>query len=93
VLALVLVRPVSMLVSLAAARLTRQERMTAAWFGPQGFASVVYGLLVLGSGAPEAQQEFAIIAACAALSVLVHSSTDVSVERWLTSAPASRLPG
>lgn len=46
-LALLLVRPVSMLVSLAASRLPRRERLVAAWFGPKGFASVVYGLLVL----------------------------------------------
>jgi sodium/hydrogen antiporter len=44
---------------------------------------VVYGLLVLESGAPEAQQEFAIIAAVVAVSVIVHSSTDVPVARWL----------
>jgi NhaP-type Na+/H+ or K+/H+ antiporter len=84
VLALALVRPASLLVSLAASRLPRRERVAAAWFGPKGFASVVYGLLVLESGAPESQQEFALIAAAITLSVLVHSSTDVPVARWLT---------
>lgn len=84
VLALALVRPASLLVSLAASRLPRRERVAAAWFGPKGFASVVYGLLVLESGAPESQQEFALIAAAITVSVLVHSSTDVPVARWLT---------
>lgn len=84
VLSLLLVRPAAMLASLARARLPVEQKLVAAWFGPKGFASVVYGLLVLESGAAEAQQEFAIIAACVAVSVLVHSSTDVPVSRWLT---------
>lgn len=95
VLALILVRPASLLVSLAASRLSWRERVAAAWFGPKGFASVVYGLLILESGAPESQQEFAVIAACVAVSVLVHSSTDVPMARWLTGArrPIARRGG
>jgi sodium/hydrogen antiporter len=84
VLSLVLVRPAALLASLAMSPLPRDQKVAAAWFGPKGFASVVYGLLVLESGAPEAQEEFAIIAAVVAVSVLVHSSTDVPVARWLT---------
>jgi sodium/hydrogen antiporter len=83
-LSLVLVRPAALLGSLAMSPLPRDQKLAAAWFGPKGFASVVYGLLVLESGAPEAQEEFAIIAAVVAVSVLVHSSTDVPVARWLT---------
>jgi sodium/hydrogen antiporter len=92
VLSLVLVRPAALLASLATSRLPRDQRLAAAWFGPKGFASVVYGLLVLDSGAPEAQEEFAIIAAVVAVSVLVHSSTDVPVARWLTRQEAEAAP-
>lgn len=92
VLSLVLVRPAALLASLTTSKLPRDQRLAAAWFGPKGFASVVYGLLVLESGAPEAQEEFAIIAAVVAVSVLVHSSTDVPVARWLTRHDA-RLEG
>jgi NhaP-type Na+/H+ or K+/H+ antiporter len=83
VLALVLVRPAAMLASLAASGLPKDQRLVVAWFGPKGFASVVYGLLVLENGAAHSQEEFAIIAAAVALSVLVHSSTDVPIARWL----------
>lgn len=83
VLALVLVRPAAMMASLTASSLPKNQRLVVAWFGPKGFASVVYGLLVLESGAAHAQEEFAIIAAAVALSVLVHSSTDVPIARWL----------
>ncbi|GAA4734207.1 cation:proton antiporter [Modestobacter marinus] len=82
-LSLVLVRPAALLASLTTSRLPMNQRVVAAWFGPKGFASVVYGLLVLESGAPEAQEEFAIIAAVVAVSIVVHSSTDVPVARWL----------
>ncbi|CAM5500761.1 peptidase [Streptomyces badius] len=47
VLSIVLIRPASLLLSLAGTDFDRREKLTAAWFGPKGFASVVYGLLVL----------------------------------------------
>lgn len=84
VLVLVLVRPIALLTSLATSSLPRDQRLAAAWFGPKGFASVVYGLLVLENGAAQAPAEFAVIAGCVTLSILVHSSTDVPVARWLT---------
>ncbi|MFG2934576.1 hypothetical protein [Streptomyces sp. NPDC048282] len=39
--AIALIRPASLLISLAGARFERREKLTAAWFGPMGFASVV----------------------------------------------------
>ena len=53
----------------------------AAWFGPKGFASVVYGLLVLQSGIPQAEAAFTLIAVCIAFSIIAHSSTDVPIAR------------
>jgi NhaP-type Na+/H+ or K+/H+ antiporter len=51
------------------------------WFGPKGFASVVYGLLVLNSGIDGADELFHLIAVTVVLSILLHSSTDVVVAR------------
>ena len=48
-------------------------------FGPNGFASVVYGLLVLNSGIPPADEIFHLVALTIVLSILAHSSTDVFV--------------
>jgi NhaP-type Na+/H+ or K+/H+ antiporter len=81
VLAIVLIRPVSLLVSLAGTGIDRRERYTAAWFGPKGFASVVYGLLVLQSGIPHGKQAYTLIAVCIAFSIVAHSSTDVPIAR------------
>ncbi len=47
ILVIALIRPAALLLSLLCTRLLMRQRMTAAWFGPKGFASVVYGLLVL----------------------------------------------
>ncbi|MDT3442644.1 cation:proton antiporter [Pseudofrankia sp. BMG5.37] len=81
VLAIVLIRPASLLLSLAGSRFSRREKLTAAWFGPKGFASVVYGLLVLESGIPQGHQAYTLIAVCIAVSIVAHSSTDVPIAR------------
>ncbi|MGW3652067.1 cation:proton antiporter [Streptomyces sp. NPDC000878] len=81
VLAIVLIRPASLLISLLGTTISRKERLVAAWFGPKGFASVVYGLLVLQSGIPQAEEAFTLIAVCIAFSIIAHSSTDVPIAR------------
>ncbi len=100
VLALVLARPVALLVSFAGARLTGREQAAAMWFGPKGFASVVYGLLVLESGIPMSQELFELTALTVSLSILAHSSTDVVVARQFVGddipsepRPAAQDPG
>jgi sodium/hydrogen antiporter len=81
VLALLVVRPTTFVVSLLGEHIPRKQLWTAAWFGPKGFASVVYGLIVLSSGDPEALRAFEIIALCVAVSIVAHSSTDVPIGR------------
>lgn len=81
VLAIVLIRPATLLLSLAGTEFDRREKLTAAWFGPKGFASVVYGLLVLQAGIPQGQEAFTLIAVTIAFSIVAHSSTDVPIAR------------
>src|SRR5665647_2087648 len=50
VLALLVARPLALLASFTGSDLPRRQQVAAMWFGPKGFASVVYGLLVLESG-------------------------------------------
>lgn len=84
VLVLVVARPLALLVSFLGSHLTPREQATAMWFGPKGFASVVYGLLVLDSGARDADIVYHLTALTIALSILAHSSTDVIVARQFT---------
>lgn len=79
VLALVVARPLALLVSFIGAKLTRGEQVAAMWFGPKGFASVVYGLIILESGIALADQIYHLVALVIFLSILSHSSTDVVI--------------
>ncbi|MDT0306509.1 cation:proton antiporter [Streptomyces sp. DSM 44917] len=93
VLAILLIRPASMLLSLAGTGFDRRERLTAAWFGPKGFASVVYGLLVLQAGIPQGEEAYTLIAVCIAFSIVAHSSTDVPIARRFHVDDLVGIPG
>lgn len=79
VLALLVARPVAIFFSLLRSHLPMPERAVAAWFGPKGFASVVYGLIVLESGINLSNEMFHLIALVIFASILAHSSTDVPI--------------
>ena len=83
VLALLAVRPIAIGIALLGSRLGWREWVTAAWFGPKGFASVVFGLLVFKSGLPHGDEVFHLTAIVITGSILAHSSSDVLVASWL----------
>jgi NhaP-type Na+/H+ or K+/H+ antiporter len=83
-LAVILARPLALLVSLAGSTLSWQEQITAAWFGPKGFASVIYGFLLLNAAVPDAEHLFHLLAIVIAISMIAHSSTDVLLARWFS---------
>ncbi len=74
-----LARPLSIFASLARSRLPFREQAVAAWFGPKGFASVVYGLLILEAEVGRADEMFHLVALVIFASILAHSSTDVPI--------------
>jgi sodium/hydrogen antiporter len=84
--ALVVARPVAIGLSFLGTDLPWQEQAAVAWFGPKGFASVVYGLIVLESGARHADEMFHLIALTVALSILAHSSSDVPIAKYFARA-------
>jgi NhaP-type Na+/H+ or K+/H+ antiporter len=95
-LALFLVRPVTLGIALIGSKLPRREIAVAAWFGPKGFASVVYAVMVLDAGTPHAGTVARIAAVVIAASMIAHSSTDVVIARWLAARsgpPAPRADG
>ena len=91
VLALLAARPVALGLALLRSPLDRKERLAAAWFGPKGFASVVYGLLILEAGLASSDELFHLVALVVVASILAHSSTDVLVARWFEPGPAPPL--
>lgn len=92
-LALLLVRPVALWISFWGTRLGWREEVAAYWFGPKGFASVVYGLILLKTGLPGADYQFHLIAIVITASIVLHSSTDVLVARWFKDCPSPEEPG
>jgi sodium/hydrogen antiporter len=72
---------VALLLSFLGSSIDRREWAAAAWFGPKGFASAVYGLLVLGSGGALSDEMSHLVALVVVASILLHSSTDVVVAR------------
>ena len=89
VLMLVAVRPAAIFPALARSGLTAREYTVAAWFGPRGFASIAYALLVVQSGAGIGVSLFHLVAAVVVCSIVVHSSLDVPVARWAAEPTAS----
>ena len=81
IVAIFVARPVALWLSFLRSGLGMREQAAAMWFGPKGFASVVYGLIVLESGILAADEIFHLVAVTIVLSILLHSSTDVVVAR------------
>jgi len=79
--AIFVARPLALWVSFLGSGLELREQAAAMWFGPKGFASVVYGLLVLESGIIAADDIFHLVALTIVISIILHSSTDVVVAR------------
>ena len=96
-LALVAVRPAALALALMRTGLSWREWVTVAWFGPKGFATVLFSLLILRTGMPGARPVFRLLALVAAASIVAHSSTDVPIARWFrkqeAEAPESAGPG
>jgi NhaP-type Na+/H+ or K+/H+ antiporter len=79
---LFVMRPLAIGLALLGSGLSWRERVTAAWFGPKGFASVVLGLMIWNSGIPSSNHLFHLIALVIAMSIIAHSSTDILIARW-----------
>lgn len=85
-LALLAVRPAAFVLALAGGGFERREWLAAAWFGPKGFATILYGILMLGAGIPHAARLFSVVTLVTVISVVAHSSTDVLVARTFCQA-------
>jgi NhaP-type Na+/H+ or K+/H+ antiporter len=86
--ALLVARPLAVLVSLAGTRLPRPMRLFIAWFGPKGVASMLFALLVLHSAVPHNELVFEAASYVILVSILAHGLTDTVGSRWI----ARRVP-
>jgi putative ABC transport system permease protein len=70
-------------ISLFGSNLPWRERLLIAWFGAKGFASVVYGPMLLEVGTPQSTHAATVVALTGVLSMLTYCSTDVLLGQWL----------
>lgn len=88
-LVLLAVRPLAILIAMWGSPLSWRETLTAGWFGPKGFASVIFALLVVQRPVPGAAPLFHLIAVVVATSMVANSSTDVLFARWWRDNPGN----
>lgn len=92
VLSLTVVRMVPVAIALAGSGARGQTVAFMGWFGPRGLASVVFGLLALEEGVPDADVLLATVVVTVGLSVFLHGLTATPLvavyHRWYAAHPA-----
>jgi sodium/hydrogen antiporter len=81
--ALLVARPVAVLLALLGTRLPRPQKAFIAWFGPKGVASMLFALLVLDEGLTHGSLVFEVAAFVILGSILAHGLTDTVGARWI----------
>jgi NhaP-type Na+/H+ or K+/H+ antiporter len=90
VLVILIVRPIALVPALTGMNLTRREWLAIVWFGPKGFASLLFAFIVLDAGVENSQKMAQLIGLVVAASIIAHSSTDALVARSFKTAEESR---
>ncbi len=102
--ALLVARPVAILLSLIRSRLPGAQKLFIAWFGPKGVASMLFALFVLKSTVGEGELIFEIAAFTILCSIVAHGLTDTVGASWIQRqmrrreedeepGPADEVPG
>ena len=99
--ALLVARPVAVLIALAGTRLPRPQRLFIAWFGPKGVASMLFALLVLDETVENGSLVFDVAAFTILASIIAHGFTDTVGASWIErrmrarqdSGEAGEVPG
>jgi NhaP-type Na+/H+ or K+/H+ antiporter len=79
----VLIRPLSIFVSLIGVRLSWQMKAFMGWFGPKGVATMAFSLLILNREIAAADRIFDIAALAVFTSIIVHGLTDHPGSEWM----------
>ena len=87
--ALLVARPVAVMLSLAGTKLPQAAKLFIAWFGPKGVASMLFALLVLHSAVPHNELVFEAASFVILASIIAHGLTDTVGSQWI----ARRMPG
>ncbi|MBA3866570.1 MAG: sodium:proton antiporter [Solirubrobacterales bacterium] len=83
VFALLVARPVAVMLSLLRTGIPRSEKLFMAWFGPKGVASMLFALFVLKSEVDDGGLIFDIASLAIIASIVAHGLTDTVGARWM----------
>ena len=81
--AILVARPVAVLLSFIGVRLSRPEKLFIAWFGPKGVASMLFALFVLASADPNRTIVFDVASFVILSSIVAHGLTDTVGADWI----------
>ena len=82
-LALLVARPLAIMISFLRSRLPGPQKAFIAWFGPKGVASMLFALFVLKSDVGASSTIFDIAAFVILSSIVAHGLTDTVGARWI----------
>jgi sodium/hydrogen antiporter len=81
--ALLVARPVAVMLSFVGTRLPRPQKSFIAWFGPKGVASMLFALFVLDRQIAEGSLVFDVAAFVILASIAAHGLTDTVGATWI----------
>jgi NhaP-type Na+/H+ or K+/H+ antiporter len=83
VFALLVARPVAVMLSFLRTGIPQSEKLFMAWFGPKGVASMLFALFVFKSAVPGKDLIFDVAAIAIITSIVAHGLTDTIGAKWL----------
>ena len=90
-LALLVARPVAILLAFVRSRLPGPQKLFIAWFGPKGVASMLFALFVLKSDVGASTTIFDVAAFVILSSIVAHGLTDTVGATWIERRMGRRL--
>jgi NhaP-type Na+/H+ or K+/H+ antiporter len=83
VFALLVARPIAVMLSFLRTGIPRSEKLFMAWFGPKGVASMLFALFVLKSQVDDSGLIFDVAALAIIASIVAHGLTDTVGAKWM----------
>jgi NhaP-type Na+/H+ or K+/H+ antiporter len=77
------IRPLTIFLSLIGIRLSVQAKAFMGWFGPKGVATMAFALLILNRQIAEGERIFDIAALAVFVSIIAHGLTDHTGAEWM----------
>ena len=81
--ALLVARPLAVLISFLKTGIAGPQKLFMAWFGPKGVASMLFALFVLNSQAPDRSVVFDVASFVILCSIFAHGLTDTVGAGWI----------